>query len=88
MTNKEYFPINFDTVNDVKNTILKLETLYKNNKYEHRKVSHVSMIMYGRLKLLKDKKKKEFELAERYFEFLKERTKLSQIQRHKFKFKF
>ena len=88
MTNKEYFPIKFDTVNDVKNTILQLEALYKNKKYEHRKVSHVSMIMYVRLKLLKDKKKKEYELSKRYFDFLKERTKLSEIQRHKFKFKF
>ena len=32
------------------------------------------MIMYVRLKVLKDKKPKEYALSKKYFKFLKERT--------------
>jgi hypothetical protein len=79
--------IKYKTVNDVKNTINKLEKLYKNNKYSHKRIWQVGMIMYVRLKVLKKKKNKEFKLSERYFKFLKNRTKKNEVERKKLKFK-
>ena len=46
------------------------------------------MIMYVRLKVLKDKKPQEFKLSEKYFQFLGKRTKIKgEKERKKFKFK-
>ena len=69
-------PIKYTTLSDVKNTILKLESLYKNDKYTHKRIWQVGMILYVRLKVLKDKKPIEFKLAERYFKHLGERSKI------------
>ena len=60
----------------MKNTIKKLESLYKNDKYTHKRIWQVGMILYVRLKVLKDKKPKEFKLSERYFKHLGERSKI------------
>lgn len=68
-------PIKYTTVEDVRNTISKLERLFKNRKYPHKRIWQVGMIMYVRLKVLKEKKPKEYALSKKYFEFLKERTK-------------
>ena len=82
-------PIKYTTIDDVKNTIKKLEKLYKTDKYPHKRIWQVGMIMYVRLKVLKDKKPKEFKLSERYFKFLKERTKKkTKEERKKMVFKF
>jgi len=51
-------PIKYKTVKDVKNTIKKLERLYKKGEYPHKRIWQVGMIMYVRLKVLKDKKNK------------------------------
>jgi hypothetical protein len=87
-------PIKYTTLNDVKNTIKKLESLYKNDKYTHKRIWQVGMILYVRLKVLKDKKPKEFKLSERYFKHLGERSKIKNRdkdiqskQRKKYKFK-
>ena len=69
-------PIKYTTLNDVKDTIQKLERLYKNDKYTHKRIWQVGMILYVRLKVLKDKKPNEFKLAERYFKHLGERSKI------------
>ena len=61
---------------DVKNTIKKLEKLYKQNKYSHKRIWQVGMIMYVRLKVLKNKKLQQFKLSEKYFKFLGNRTKI------------
>ena len=46
------------------------------------------MIMYVRLKVLKDKKPKEYALSKKYFNFLKSRTKEKTFEeRKKLKFK-
>ena len=73
---KDTIPIKYKTIKDVKNTILKLEKLYKADKYPHKRISQVAMIMMVRLKVKKDKKPKHYNLANRYFEFLKKRTKV------------
>jgi len=81
-------PIKYTTLRDVKDTILKLESLYKNYKYTHKRIWQVGMILYVRLKVLKDKKPKEFKLAERYFKHLGKRTKIKDDKmRHTFIFK-
>ena len=82
-------PIKYTTIQDVKNTIKKLEKLYKSNKYPHKRIWQVGMIMYVRLKVLKKKKPKEFKLSEKYFKFLGKRTKIkSEGDRKSFVFKF
>ena len=73
---KDTINIKYTTIDDVKNTIKKLERLYKNNSYSHKRIWQVGMIMYVRLKVLKKKKPKEFKLSKKYFNFLGNRTKL------------
>ena len=83
---KDTIPIKYTTVEDVKNTIDKLEKLYKNKKYTHKRIWQVGMIMMVRLKVLKHKKPKQYALANKYFIFLGKRTKLEEEERYKFSF--
>ena len=84
---KDTIPIKYTTLQDVKHTIRKLERLYKQEKYTHQRIGQVAMILYVRLKVLKHKKRKQFRLAKRYFEFLKQRTKLkTKSERKKYTF--
>ena len=76
-------PIKYTTINDVKNTIKKLENLYKTKKYSHKRIWQVGMIMKVRLEALKEKKPHEYNLAKKYFNFLRQRTKLNEEQRYK-----
>ena len=81
---KDTISIKYTTVNDVKNTIKKLETLYKTNKYNHKRIWQVGMIMKVRLEaMLKHKSKlypnakfvkERYQLANKYFMFLRKRT--------------
>ena len=81
--------IKYTTIQDVKNTIKKLERLFKQGKYPHKRIWQVGMILRVRLKVLRKKKPKEYKLAEKYFKFLGERTKLKTFnERKKFTFKF
>ena len=78
-------PIKYTTVKNVKDTIKKLERLYKTKKYPHKRIWQVGMIMKVRLEaMLKHKTKKypnakkvkqRFNLANKYFKFLRKRTK-------------
>jgi hypothetical protein len=76
-------PIRYKTVDDVKDTILKLEKLYKAKKYSHKRIWQVGMIMKVRLGVLKSKKPREYLLANRYFKFLSRRTDLSEEERYR-----
>ena len=78
--------IKYSTVEDVKNTIDKLEKLYKNKKYNHKRIWQVGMIMNVRLKVLKNKKPLQYALANKYFTFLGKRTKLEEKDRYKLSF--
>ena len=80
--------IKYTTVDDVKNTIKKLERLYKRNKYSHKRIWQVGMIMkvrlesmYKRRKTMKKAKniKKRFTLANKYFKFLGKRSKVKNM---------
>lgn len=84
---KDTIPIKYTTVDDVKDTVNKLENLYKNKKYTHKRIWQVGMIMKVRLEVLKDIKPQQYKLSERYFKFLGERTKLNNDDRYKFNFK-
>jgi len=78
--------IKYTTLEDVKHTIDKLEQLYKNKKYTHKRIWQVGMIMYVRLKVLKHKKPQQYALANKYFTFLGKRTKLEEESRYKLSF--
>ena len=80
--------IKYTTLEDVKNTIDKLETLYKDKKYPHKRIFQVGMIMKVRLGVMKTKKQEQYDLANKYYEFLKKRTKLNDKDRYNFKFYF
>ncbi len=80
---KDTIPIRYKTVDDVKDTIMKLEKLYKDKKYPHKRIWQVGMIMKVRLDVLKDKKPREYALANHYFKFLSKRTELSENERYK-----
>ena len=74
--------IKYTTVDDVKNTIDKLEKLYREKKYPHKRIWQVGMIMKVRLEAIKKNNPSvknidaRFNLANKYFKFLGERTKL------------
>jgi len=80
--------IKYTTLEDVKNTIDKLETLYKAKKYPHKRIFQIGMIMKVRLDLLKKIKPEQYALATKYYNFLKKRTKLNNDERYTFLFKY
>lgn len=90
--------IKYTTIQDVKDTIVKLEKLYKKGKYPHKRIWQVGMIMKVRLEaMLKHKDvlypnaknvKRRFNLANKYFLFLSKRTTLKEEDRKKIIFKF
>jgi hypothetical protein len=84
---KDTIPIKYTTLEDVKHTINKLEKLYKKKKYTHKRIWQVGMIMKVRLNVLKNKKPKQFTLANKYFHFLGKRTTLKKTARYKLSFK-
>ena len=89
--------IKYKTVNDVAETINNLEKLYKGNKYTHKRIWQVGMIMKVRLEaILKHNKtlyknakniKSRCNLANKYFKFLGRRTKKDDIVRKQMIFK-
>ena len=83
---KDTIHIKYTTLDDVKNTINKLEKLYKNKKYTHKRIWQVVMIMKVRLKVLQHIKPQQFNLANKYFQFLGKRTKLQDKERYKLTF--
>ena len=90
--------IKYTTINDVKKTIHKLEKLYKTNKYTHKRIWQVGMIMKVRLgAMLKHNKtlykkaknvKQRYNLANKYFLFLRKRTETDKNKRKQLTFKF
>jgi hypothetical protein len=85
---KDTINIKYKTIEDVKNTINKLEKLYKNKKYTHKRIWQVAMIMKVRLNVLKNKKPEQYTLSKKYFDFLGERTKLKDNARYTSIFKY
>tara|TARA_B000000557_G_C20590000_1_gene365144 strand:- start:279 stop:629 length:351 start_codon:yes stop_codon:yes gene_type:complete len=86
---KDTIPIKYTTVDDVKKTIKKLEKLYKTKKYPHKRIWQVGMIMKVRLEAIKKHSKKakkinkRYNLSNRYFKFLGNRTKKKSFKERK-----
>ena len=78
--------IKYKTVTDVRMTIKKLERLFKQDKYTHKRIFQVAMIIKVRLgAILKHQKnlypnakkvKERYNLAKKYYDFIKKRTKI------------
>ena len=83
---KDTIHIKYTTIEDVENTIAKLEKLYKSKKYTHKRIWQVGMIMKVRLKVLQSKKPAQYALANKYFKFLGKRTKLDEKDRYNISF--
>tara|TARA_R100001509_G_C4861597_1_gene213588 strand:- start:1115 stop:1441 length:327 start_codon:yes stop_codon:yes gene_type:complete len=79
---KDTIRIKYKTIDDVKNTINKLEKLYKSNKYKHNRISQVANVMTQRLRVI-DSNDKRYKLSLKYFNFLKKRTKLKDEKERK-----
>ena len=90
--------IKYTTLEDVRDTIKKLERLYKNGKYTHKRIWQVGMIMKVRLEAIHKYRKTKYKgakavvsrynLAKRYFKFLGKRTKLdTDVERKQLTFK-
>ena len=62
--------IKYKTYEDTKKTIKKLERLYRNNLYSHKRIFQVAMILMVRLRVIKDIKPSQYKLAKRYFDFI------------------
>ena len=90
---KDTINIKYTTINDIKNTILKLEHLFKNKQYTHKRIWQVAMIMKVRIEAIKKHKNnlypkakmvnQRFNLANKYFLFLKSRTSKKTFQERK-----
>ena len=95
---KDTIHIKYTTVKDVRNTIEKLERLYKKGKYSHKRIWQVGMIMKVRLEAIKKHKTRKYKnakhvterykLASKYFKFLGRRTKLDKKSRKNLTFVF
>ena len=91
-------PIHYTTVKEVKETIKKLEKLYKQKKYSHKRIWQVGMILKVRMEAMKKHKdtlypnakfvNERYKLANKYFIFLGKRSKLDESSRYKSVFKF
>tara|TARA_B100001287_G_C22479743_1_gene433760 strand:- start:51 stop:398 length:348 start_codon:yes stop_codon:yes gene_type:complete len=84
---KDTISIKYKTLDDTKKTIRKLERLYKSNKYTHKRIKQVAMILMVRLRVIKKNKKRHYKLAKRYHDFLGKRTKTKENKRRKLVFK-
>ena len=80
---KDTVSIKFSNLNDVKNTINKIEKQYKSNKINHKRASQIAQVLEQRTRFMKGKQK-ENNLAKKYTEFLKKRTKSKDRKKLKF----
>ena len=71
---KDTVRIKYATLNEVKETINKLEKLYKSGKRPHNRIVQIANVMTQRLRVINDKDKR-YNLSKKYFDFLKQRTK-------------
>tara|TARA_R100000700_G_C3056997_1_gene73559 strand:- start:11 stop:337 length:327 start_codon:yes stop_codon:yes gene_type:complete len=71
---KDTIRIKYATLEDVKSTIKKLENLYKKGEYPHNRISQVVNVMTQRLRVI-NANDKRYKLSNKYFEFLKNRTR-------------
>jgi hypothetical protein len=77
---KDTIRIKYGTKSEVKQTINKLESIYKKGTKPHNRISQIANVMTQRTKVIKDKNpsidKGRHKLSKDYYEFLKKRTKI------------
>lgn len=77
---KDTIRIKYSNKQEVKQTINKLENIYKKGKKPHQRISQIANVMTQRTKVIKDKNPKidkgRHQLSKDYYDFLKKRTKL------------
>ena len=85
--------IKYTTIEDINNTIKKLERLFKKQEYTHKRIWQVAMIMKVRLDVIKKNSphikniNSRVKLATKYYNFLKKRTQEKTFEdRKKLKF--
>ena len=66
--------IKYASLQDTKDTIKKLERLYKSDRRPHIRISQIANVLEQRLRFIKSNKNTRHTLAKRYTEFLKQRT--------------
>ena len=81
---KDTVRIKYKTIDDVKNTIKKLESLYKNDVHTHARIIQIANVMTQRLRVINPIDPRT-NLSRRYFEFLKKRTKSKDRKKMVFK---
>ena len=79
---KDTVPIAYSTLSKTKETIKKLENLYKKGKITHTRNSKIANVLNQRLKVISSKDSR-YKLSNKYFEFLKSRTKLKDEKERK-----
>lgn len=89
---KDTIPVRYDTVDNLKKTINKLERLYKKGSYSHARIVQVANVIKQRLRVMVDVHKtgkRRLNLITKYFTFLtKKRTPIkNQVDRKKLSFK-
>ena len=84
---KDTIPVRYDTIDNLKKTIRKLERLYKRDAYSHARIVQVMNVIKQRLRVMVDrhnKGKTRLSLASKYFDFLtKKRTPIKNKQDRK-----
>jgi|TARA_R110001632_G_scaffold216345_1_gene344534 hypothetical protein len=83
---KDTVKINYVTVKEVRDTIKKLEKLYKSGSKPHRRIVQITNVMTQRLRVINEKTGKggnRYKISKRYFDFLKSRTKVKGEEKRK-----
>lgn len=78
--------IEYKTLKDVKETIKRLEKIYKSGSKPHRRIVQITNVMTQRLRVITEKTGKGFNrynLSKRYFDFLKSRTRVKSEEKRK-----
>jgi len=87
---KDTVRVKYKTLQELKDTIKKLENLYKTGKKSHARIVQIANVLKQRLRVINEKTGKgvqRYKLSSRYFDFLKERTKKKGFdERKKLKF--
>ena len=83
---KDTIRIKYDTVENTRKTIRKLESLRKSKRYTHARIVQVANVMTQRLRVIYDKTgkaKTRYDISKRYFEKLKRQSGKSKKSRKK-----
>ena len=82
---KDTIRIKYDTLDNTKKTIKKIERMYKGKKITHSRASQIANVMSQRLRVI-NKNDSRTKLAFKYFNFLKLRTKANEKERYRMTF--